>query len=135
MRVEALGDMVALGDRLTNKGGVMPSSVPASQAGGGMERIADVPIYHTDSLVRRSAPLQMTADARNAPFVGVSASEWDRLGLHAGNAVRVSQGDASAVLPARLDESLAPRAVRIPAGHPATATLGAMFGDVTVEKA
>ena len=39
------------------------------------------------------------------------------------------------VLPARLDASLAPTAVRVPAGHPDTAALGAMFGPLTVEKA
>jgi len=39
------------------------------------------------------------------------------------------------VLPARLDTSLAATAVRVPAGHPDTATLGAMFGAIAVEKA
>jgi NADH-quinone oxidoreductase subunit G len=39
------------------------------------------------------------------------------------------------VLPARLDPTLADHAVRVPAGHPATSGLGAMFGTITVEKA
>ena len=49
--------------------------------------------------------------------------------------VRVSQGAASATLPVREDASLAANAVRIAAGHASTATLGAMFGPVTVERA
>jgi NADH-quinone oxidoreductase subunit G len=52
-----------------------------------------------------------------------------------GAAVRVSQGAASAVLPGRLEPTLAANAVRVPAGHPATAALGAMFGEIAVEKA
>jgi len=38
------------------------------------------------------------------------------------------------VLPAREESSLAEGAVRIAAGHPSTAALGAMFGAVSVEK-
>ena len=60
---------------------------------------------------------------------------WSRLGLVPGDRVRVSQGGASAVLPARLDATLAADTLRVPAGHPDTATLGAMFGAVAVDKA
>jgi NADH-quinone oxidoreductase subunit G len=47
----------------------------------------------------------------------------------------VSQGGAAIVLPALQDTALAANTVRIAAGHPLTAALGAMFGTVTVEKA
>jgi NADH-quinone oxidoreductase subunit G len=49
--------------------------------------------------------------------------------------VRVTQGQASAVLPAAEDTTLAPTAVRIAAAHPSTASLGTMFGVVGVEPA
>jgi NADH-quinone oxidoreductase subunit G len=39
------------------------------------------------------------------------------------------------VLPARLDDTLAANVVRVPAGLAQTATLGALFGAITVEKA
>ena len=52
----------------------------------------------------------------------------------AGEWVKVSQGAASAVLPARLDPLLPDGVVRVPAGHPATAGLGPMFGAITVER-
>ena len=42
---------------------------------------------------------------------------------------------AEAVLAARLDKTLAPTAVRVPAGHVLTAGLGASFGAITVAKA
>ena len=96
--------------------------------------MADVPIYATDSLVRRATSLQLTADAR-APFASLPPSLWSQLGLNAGDKVRVSQGAAHTVLPARVDATLAATAVCVPAGHPDTAALGAMFGAITVERA
>jgi NADH-quinone oxidoreductase subunit G len=132
VRADALGDAATILPRLNNRSGA------AMAASGGvppaaLERVADVPIYATDSLVRRATSLQLTADAR-APVASLPQALWDRLGLTATDKVRVSQGAAHAVLPARLDAGLAATAVRVPAGHADTATLGAMFGAITVEK-
>ena len=91
-----------------------------------------MPIYATDSLVRRAAALQGTADAR-PPVAMLPTALWHRLGLREGGRVRVSQGKAQAVLPARCDASLAADTVRVAAGHADTATLGAMFGPISVE--
>ncbi len=130
VRAEALGEVGALGARLSNAGHAVAGAVAGS---AGLERIADVPIYATDSIVRRASSLQLTADAR-APFASLPPLLWSTLGLSAGDKVRISQGAAQAVLPARLDATLAATAVRVPAGHPDTAALGAMFGALTVEK-
>ncbi|HEX6361573.1 MAG TPA: molybdopterin-dependent oxidoreductase [Albitalea sp.] len=129
VRQEALPADVA--SRLSNRSSAPVALVPESQD---LERIADVPIYCTDSLVRRAASLQLTADAA-PPVVRLSQAVWQRLGLTNGAKVRVLQGGAEAVLPARLDPTLAPNAVRVPAGHPDTASLGAMFGPISVAKA
>lgn len=131
VRAEALGDGSNIAARLDNSGS---APVAAAAASAGLQRIADVPIYSADSLVRRAPALQHTADAR-PPVVSLPAALWQQLGLAAGDRVRVSQGAASAVLPAQLDATLAAGTVRVPAGHPDTATLGAAFGAVTVEKA
>jgi NADH-quinone oxidoreductase subunit G len=130
VRAEALGDVTTIASRLSNH---CATAATASTDAGGLERIADVPIYATDSLVRRASSLQLTADAR-APFASLPATLWSRLGLTDGDHVRVSQGMAQAVLPARVDATLAATAVRVPAGHPDTAALGAMFGAIAVEK-
>lgn len=130
---EALGDGSGIAARLGNGGAKLPATVNAGAPA--VERLSSVGIYHADALVRRSAPLQLTADARQAAFAGISASLWEALGLESGGAVRVSQGEASAVLPARLEAGLAPSVVRLVAGHPATAHLGALFGELKVEKA
>lgn len=132
VRAEALGDPTTIATRLSNASGAAPASTRAAEAG--LQRIADVPIYATDSLVRRASSLQLTADAR-APFASLPQALWAQLGLTAGDRVRVSQGAAQAVLPARLDASLAANTVRVPAGHADTASLGAMFGAITVERA
>ncbi|MBS0436004.1 MAG: NADH-quinone oxidoreductase subunit G [Proteobacteria bacterium] len=131
VRAEALGDITALAARLDNASN---AAIAAPAAPAGLQRIADVPIYSADSLVRRADALQKTADAR-APQASLPAVLWQQLGLAAGSRVRVSQGGASAVLPAKLDATLAAGTVRVPAGHADTATLGAAFGAVTVEKA
>ena len=132
VRSEALGNVETIPARLHNTPG--STSVAAGEpAPTGLERIADVPIYSSDSIVRRSPPLQMTADGQ-APTVSVPQAVWDQLALSGGDSVRVMQGVAGAVLPVRLDTTLAPTAVRIAAGHPSTAGLGAMFGAVTLAK-
>jgi NADH-quinone oxidoreductase subunit G len=129
---QALGDAAQIQARLSNAS--TATSIHAATAGsGGLERISDVPIYSSDALVRNAPALQATADAR-APVAGVPASLWQQLGLTAGSQVRVSTGPAHIVLPARLDSTLAPNVVRIPAGHPDTAPLGPMFGAVRVER-
>jgi NADH-quinone oxidoreductase subunit G len=144
VRAEALGDVAGIASRLANGSGrghggaAMPSDAvgnggQSSGQGNGLERISDVPIYATDSLVRRASSLQLTADARPAA-VSVPETLWSQLGLSPGASVRVTQDGAQAVLTAQLDTTLAAGTVRVPAGVAATAMLGAMFGAVTVDK-
>jgi NADH-quinone oxidoreductase subunit G len=132
VRAEALGDATRLSARLDN---ASTAVIDVAAAPAGLQRLADVPIYATDPLVRRATSLQLTADAKTAPQASLPAALWQQLGLSAGDKVRVAQGSASAVLPARLDATLAANVVRVPAGLAETATLGAAFGALTVEKA
>lgn len=111
-----------------------PVAKPAAAAAG-LQRIADVPIYHADAVVRRAASLQLTNDARRAHHATLPAALFDSLGLASGQAVVVRQGNASTTLPALRDETLPANVVRLPAATPASAALGAMFGEITVEKA
>jgi NADH-quinone oxidoreductase subunit G len=120
-----------VGARLGNRSTTSVSLAPVSQD---LERVADVPIYCTDSLVRRAPSLQLTADAA-PPVAGVSLAVWSRLGLAAGDRIRVMQEGGEAVLPVRLDSTLADNVVRVAAGHPSTAALGPMFGPLSVAKA
>ena len=120
-------------DRLSNVT-TAQTAAPAAVAAG-IERLADVPIYHADPIVRRAGSLQLTAAARAAVRAGLPADLFAQLGLANGDAVRVTmQGQGSVVLPAVLDRSLAAGVIRVPAATEASAQLGAMFGAVNVEK-
>uniref|UniRef100_UPI0005C24AD3 molybdopterin-dependent oxidoreductase n=1 Tax=Rubrivivax gelatinosus TaxID=28068 RepID=UPI0005C24AD3 len=132
VRAEAIGDAASIASRLDNTPAAASGTPLARQ--GALERVADVPIYATDSLVRRSPPLQLSADAR-VPRVGLPSSLWRQLGLAKGDKVMVAQGQGAVLLAAREEPWLADGAVRVAAGHPDTVALGAMFGPITVEKA
>jgi NADH-quinone oxidoreductase subunit G len=99
----------------------------------GIQRIADVPIYFADPIVRRSPPLQRTRAAKT-PRAWMNARLMARLGIAKGQKLRVKQGPGSAILNAALDDKMPDECVRIPAAHAATAGLGAMFGTVSLEK-
>ncbi len=98
------------------------------------QRVADVPIYASDAIARRSAPLQATRDAAQ-PMVHMHSSILSRLGVQAGEVIKVSQGQGSARLAVVADDKLPQNVVRVAAGHAATAGLGAMTGTITVERA
>ncbi|MEW6764016.1 MAG: NADH-quinone oxidoreductase subunit NuoG [Pseudomonadota bacterium] len=134
IRDEAIGKgNTDLSSKLNNVAKLAPTAGAYAPAGQ-LERVADLPIYFTDALSRRSEPLQRTADA-NAPLVTLSKAVAEQIGVQSGDSVRVSQGSGSAVLVATVDARLPSNAVRVAAGHPAVATLGAMFGTINVEKA
>jgi NADH-quinone oxidoreductase subunit G len=109
--------------------GAAPASAPAP---AGIQRIADVPIYFADPLVRRAPSLQKTRDAR-PPRAWMNARLMQSLGAQEGARLLVRQGEGEAVLAAALDERLPEGCARIAAGHPATARLGPMFGPVTLQ--
>ena len=134
IRDEAIGKgNTDLSAKLNNVAKLAPTAGSYAPAGQ-LERVADLPIYFTDALSRRSEPLQRTADA-NAPLVTLSKAVAEQIGVQSGDLVRVSQGSGSAVLAATVDARLPSNAVRVAAGHPAVAGLGAMFGSINVEKA
>ncbi|MFM0023970.1 NADH-quinone oxidoreductase subunit NuoG [Paraburkholderia azotifigens] len=135
VRTAALGDG-DLTPRLSNRTSAsVARSNGAKAAEGAFERIADVPIYHADQLVRRAQSLHLTAAARAANSVGLPAALFDKLGLKEGDAVRVRQGDRSVQIPAVRDANLAETVVRVSAATPAGAALGSLFGELVVEKA
>ena len=131
---EVLGDTATLAARLDNRAPSGALGAAGSTAADGLQRIADVPIYSVDPLVRRATALQLTRDAQS-PVVGVPSGLWQQLALQPGDRVRVSQGAAQATLAAREDSTLDAQTLRVSAGHPDTAALGAMFGPIAIEKA
>lgn len=111
--------------------GVVVSTATTSSAA--LERVTDVPIYFADPLVRRAEALQRTRDAKQ-PTAAISPLTLETLGLAQGDRVRVAQGDASAELLVQVDTGLAVGCVRVAAAHISTSALGAMSGDLTLER-
>jgi NADH-quinone oxidoreductase subunit G len=105
----------------------------SGEKANGIQRIADVPIYFADPLVRRSAPLQATKDAE-PPRAWMNGRLMGRLALAEGDSVLIRQAEGQATLKAALDERLPDECVRVAAAHRSTAGLGPMFGTVTLEK-
>ncbi|MBN3732504.1 NADH-quinone oxidoreductase subunit NuoG [Burkholderia sp. Tr-20390] len=134
VRLAALGD-AGVASRLSNQTSVAPVRVAVNAANGGFERLADVPIYHADALVRRAGALHLTAAAKAANAAALPAALFDKLGLKEGDAVRVRQGERAVQLPAVRDANLAETVVRVSAATPAGAALGSLSGELVVEKA
>jgi len=127
-----LNDAAKVSARLSNASSATPQL--AASAPAGLQRLANVPLYATDSVVRRAPSLQATADAA-APLLAIGSALAAKLGVQAGAKVRVKQGEAAVVLPVAIDATLAADTVRVSAGVPETAALGAVFGTVSLERA
>ena len=115
---------------LTNE--ISGISVMPPQAIDGLERVAEVPIYQTDDVVRRSPSLQMTQDAA-LPVARMHSRLIAKLGLQENGRVSVRQTASALTLKVQRDDMLPDNCVRIPSGHPLTASLGPMFGPITAE--
>ena len=122
-----------VGPRLDNRTRVAAIQTPAASAAG-FERVADVPIYFADALVRRAPSLMLTADAR-APRARMNAADLQRLGVANGAPVRIANGAAAIVLGTLIDAGVPAGCVRLAGGHALTAPLGALAGNLSVEPA
>ncbi|NMM36088.1 MAG: NADH-quinone oxidoreductase subunit G [Glaciimonas sp.] len=131
IRDEIIGDGIVSG-RLNNNAKAQLNVLITRNPG--LQRITDVPIYFTDAIVRRAGSLQKTSDAA-APVAYLSATLFAKLGLQDDACVVVRQGAGSAILKAAIGVGQPEHVVRVAAGHPSTAMLGAMFGPVSVERA
>src|SRR6266550_3666311 len=125
VRDSLLADAGAL-ERLLDNATRIDVVRPAAAAAP-VERVADVPIYFADPLVRRAESLQQTADAR-APRARMSRTLLENLGIAEGAQVKVKQGRGEAVLAAQVDTAVPPGVIRIAAAHPSTCGLEGLSG-------
>jgi NADH-quinone oxidoreductase subunit G len=133
VRREALGAGTDVSARLDNRLTALPPVAGAANAGRGLERIAEVPAYAADAIVRRARSLQLTRDAA-PPVARMNRALFEKLGLREGDHVRVRQGGGEAVVAAAIDDRLPADCIRLAAGTGETAGLGAMFGELAVER-
>jgi len=100
----------------------------------GLVRVGDVPLYAVDPLVRRARSLQQTKDA-GALTAAINPREASRLGLGAGERVRVGQNGSAVEMELTIDAALADGCVRVPAALAGGELLGPSVGPITLEKA
>lgn len=132
IRDECLGGQDPSG-MLNNISGMQPVYEPSSLLEKGFIRVADVPLYSSDMIVRRAEALQQTRAAQD-PVVHLPDSLFYELELAEGDVIRVVQEEGVAVLPACRDATLADHVIRLATGHEATAMLGPVGGWIRVER-
>ncbi len=118
--------------------GVEPDNAPdlgralAPYRAEGLLRVAEVPIYALDPLVRRARSLQASPLARPAE-VRLHPDMAGELGVAGREQVQVRQNGAAVDLPLVLDDSVAKGCAWIPAGTNASVALGPSVGPVTIQ--
>ena len=110
----------------------LPGALPT--ADDGVARIADCAIYGGDGMVRRSEPLQATADAAATRCAWINGATATRLGVCEAEQVRVSQGELAVTLPLAISERVADECVWVATGLPQTVGLGGVSVAVEVVK-
>ena len=98
----------------------------------GLLRVADVPIYATDPLVRRARSLQTSALMRSAE-VRLHPDVAQELGVAGREQVQVRQNGVAVDLPLMLDESIPRGCAWIPAGLHGSIALGPAVGPVAIQ--
>ena len=134
---EEIRDEVLAGGELAERldGRIAPQLAKVAPAEkSGFERIADIPIYAADPLVRRAPSLQRSRDAK-AAFAWLNAAALAALGASEGDTLRLRTPSGEVQLPAALDAGLPDGCVRLPGAQPLTAVLGALTGQISVERA
>jgi len=129
---DALGDTPTGNVQAFLNNEVSGVTVAPPQPDTGLERVAEVPIYQTDAVVRRSPSLQVTLDAA-LPVARMHSRLIAKLGLQENGRVSVRQTAHALTLKVQRDDLLPDNCVRVPSGHPLTAGLGPMFGPITAE--
>ena len=115
-------------------GWTLPRSLPEpADPANGIERIAPVPIYAADAIVRRSKPLQATKDAEFAG-VALSPATIERLGLAVGKPAVIPRNGGLVTLDILADRRVPDDCACLPAGVPASAVLDAGDGTVVIGK-
>lgn len=95
--------------------------------------ISEVPMYQTDSVVRRSNALQQTPENKKATIARMNSNEADKQSVSQVENIKVSQGDNSIIMPFEIDDGIADGCIYLAAGIHETLSLGAAFSNVTVE--
>ncbi len=104
-----------------------------SSASDKLVRVADLPIYAVDAVVRRAESLQKTAQAKAAAVAKINSSVAQALGLSDAVNVEATQGDSSCVVALEIDDRAADGTVWLSAGIQASAGFGCDGADIALK--
>ncbi len=105
-----------------------------ASASHALERVADTPIYRSDAVVRRSAPLQQT-HASKAPVAQANLVTLTALGLASGDAVKVKTLSGEWLTTIGVEQTLPDGVIRAAGGFESTAGLGHISNPLHLERA
>ena len=123
-------DAERLPEKLNNRAN---GSFDTIQTASKLTRIGGVGVYHTDAIVRRSAPLQETSHAQ-IPAARVHPQTLADLGLAGASEAVAKQNGAAVRVPLEADGTLPQNVVHLPL-HPANAALGGLMNAIVLERA
>ncbi|MDW5416782.1 NADH-quinone oxidoreductase subunit NuoG [Iodobacter sp. CM08] len=130
---EQIRDEALAGDTAARLNNAPAAAVTVkARAASGLVRLGEVPMYQTDSLVRRAQSLQASTAA---PALKANAATLATLGLAVNDLAKVEQGGATVSLFAELDNGLVDDVIRVVASHSATRELAGMYSSLSVSKA
>ena len=100
------------------------------KVGNGLQRISEVALYCTDSLVRRASALHNSDN--DEATVRLHLNDAERLGLQTGADISIQQDNATASAKVIVDSMVPEGCVLIPEGTELSAGLGASYGSIKV---
>ncbi len=125
---------VLLGNKTACNDVNWPTPVLTQIAINGLERITDIPMNAADSLVRRAAALQETADVADGKL-HIHPQLAAEKGLNADSKARVEQEEEIIELQVALDEHVPVNSVLLHGGQECITMLGAWHGQIRLSKA
>jgi NADH-quinone oxidoreductase subunit G len=99
------------------------------KVGNGLQRISEVAMYCTDSLVRRATALHKSGDEE---AVRLHVNDAETLGLQIGAEISIQQNNATVTANVIVDSMIPEGCVFIPEGTKLSAALGASYGSIKI---
>jgi NADH-quinone oxidoreductase subunit G len=130
VRVAAFGVTGPATNRLSNQAEVSIAGPSVEEAS--LERVADVPIYHSDAIVRRADSLQNTADAKFAAKALMHPKTLEKFGLQSGQIAKISSADGEIRISVIASDRVPESVVRLAAGLKETQALGGAVSNLRV---
>jgi NADH-quinone oxidoreductase subunit G len=108
-----------------------PENLDSEHAG--IQVISEVPMYQTDSVVRRSSALAQTVENQAALIAKMNEAEAESQGLSTADSVIVSLGEQNVIMAFEVDNAIADGCIHMPAGVAEMAQFSAAFSTVELQ--